>query len=226
MKSVDPTSVTFSPFTQPTLFLTLTAAPLMIPVLAFNRFVRGTVGPVFIAFALVLMLGSIVFLDLIVWVTPETFGIAIKRLLGDATLRVLVGLSLAAAAATACLVLLWVTRLYRRMQLSDQTFLFDALWLSVSVWLSAYLMAQETPFVYLLGLIPFALYKLVQRFGLGRFVSSAEPLPNARLLFLRVFGSARRSEKLFDLLGRAMAVCGKRPAHQCDRCRTQPVRTR
>ncbi len=207
-EAVDTTSVAFSPFLQPTLFLTLTAAPLMIPVLAFNRFVRGTVGPVFVTFALVLMLGSIVFLDVLVWLTPQTIGTAIKRLLGDATLQVLVGFSLAAAAATACLALLWVTRLYRRTRLGDQTFLFDALWLSVSVWLSAYLMAPETPFVYLLGLIPFALYKLVQRFGLARFVSSAEPLPNARLLFLRVFGSARRSEKLFDLLAARWRYAG------------------
>jgi hypothetical protein len=207
-EAVDPASVVFSPFTQPTLFLTLTAAPLMIPVLAFNRFVRATVGPVFVTFALVLMLGCIVFLDLIVWMAPQTIGTALKRLLGDATLRVLVGFSLAAAAAAACLVLLWVTRRYRRTQLGDQTFLFDALWLSVSVWLSAYLMAQETPFVYLLGLVPFALSKLVQRFGLSRFVSSAEPLPNARLLFLRVFGSARRSEKLFDLLAARWRYAG------------------
>jgi hypothetical protein len=207
-EAIDTTSVTFSPFTQPTLFLTLTGAPLMIPVLAFNRFVRGTVGPVFIAFALLLMLGSIVVLDLIVSLMPGTFGTGIRRLLGDATLKVLVGFSLVAAAATTCLVLLWVTRLYRRKRLGDQTFLFDALWLSVSVWLSAYLMAQDTPFVYLLGLIPFALYKLVQRFGLARFVSSAEPLPNARLLFLRVFGSARRSEKLFDLLAARWRYAG------------------
>jgi hypothetical protein len=207
-EAVDTTSVTFSPFTQPTLFLTLTAAPVMIPVLAFNRFVRGTVGPVFIAFALLLMLGTIVFLDVIAWFAPQPIRVALKDLLGDFTLRVLVAVSLIAAAATACLALLWVTRLYRRMQLSDQTFLFDALWLSVSVWLSAYLMAQGTPLVYLLGLVPFALYKLVQRFGLGRWVASAEPLPNARLLFLRVFGSARRSEKLFDLLAARWRYAG------------------
>jgi hypothetical protein len=40
-------AVTFSPHSQPILFWGLSAAPVMIPFLAFNRFIRGTVGPLF-----------------------------------------------------------------------------------------------------------------------------------------------------------------------------------
>ena len=59
-----------------------------------------------------------------------------------------------------------------------------------------------------LGVLPFALYKLILWYAFRRFVVSARPLPNARLLFLRVFGSARRSERLFDLLAARWRYAG------------------
>ena len=196
-EEVKPALVSFSPLTQPTLFFSLTAAPFVIPLLAFNRFVRGTVGPLFITLALLLTLGSLFLLEMIVLALKHG---DMKQIFGDATYRVIMGTSVAGAALIASGVILWVTRRYRRTQLSDQTFLFDALWLSVSLCVSVYLMGLGPRFAYLLGLAPFALYKLVLWYGFGRFVMPAHPLPNARLLFLRVFGSARRSEKLLDLL--------------------------
>jgi hypothetical protein len=73
---------------------------------------------------------------------------------------------------------------------------------------SVYLMGNGPRFMYLVGLLPFALYKLVLWCGFRRFVVSAQPLRNARLLFLRVFGSAKRSEKLFDLLAARWRYAG------------------
>ena len=105
-------------------------------------------------------------------------------------------------------VLLWIARRYRRMQLSDQTFLFDALWLSVSFCVAVYLMRGGDQFRYLLGLLPFALYKITVGYGLKRLAARAESLPKARLLFLRVFGSPSRSEKLFDLLAARWRYAG------------------
>ena len=96
--------------------------------------------------------------------------------------------------------LLWIGRRYRRRQLSDQTFLFDALWVSASVWVSVYLINVRYPFIYLVGLLPFVLYKITVEQGLKRIVKSGESLRKARLLFLRAVGPSRRSEKLFDLL--------------------------
>ena len=40
--------------------------------------------------------------------------------------------------------------------MSDQTFLFDALWLSATFFVCVFLMGDPRPFHYLLGLIPFA----------------------------------------------------------------------
>jgi len=143
--------VTFSPLSQPMLFWSLSAAPVMIPFIAFNRFIRGTVGPLFINLALMMAL-------------------------------------------------LWIAHRYRSKHLSDQAFLLDALWLSVSLCVSVYLMGNNDQFRYLLGLLPFVLYKITVGYGLKRLATRAELLPRARLLFLRVFGSPSRSKRLFDLL--------------------------
>ena len=61
---VSPESVLFSPLTQPILFWGLSGAPVVLPVIFFNRFVRGTVGPLFINLALLTALTTLVFNDL------------------------------------------------------------------------------------------------------------------------------------------------------------------
>ena len=198
-------TATFGPLTQPTFFYTLSAVPFVIPVLAFNRFIRGTVGPVFITFALLVTLGPLLVMDILI-VTIRRFDL--EAIFGASPSRILWPVSFAGAVLIAALVLLWTVRLYRRRHLSDQAFLFDALWLSVSICVTVYLLGNKPRFVYLLGLLPFALYKLVTSLGFRCFVAGDTPLSNARLLFLRVFGSARRSEKLFDLLAARWRYAG------------------
>src|SRR5439155_6909150 len=193
-------AVTFSPHNQPFLFWSLSAAPVIIPFLAFNRFIRGTVGPLFINLALLMVLSSVLIMDLALYTSPGIWlARHIKGMFGGSTLAVLMVISLILSALIAWLALLWIARRYRRKQLSDQTFLLDALWLSVSLCVSVYLMGNNDHFRFLLGLLPFALYKVMVGYGLKRLAACAEPLPGARLLFLRVFGSPSRSERLFDL---------------------------
>jgi len=204
-ENVSAETVSFSPLTQPTFFYTLSAAPFMIPVLAFNRFVRGTLGPVCITFAMLATLGVLIGFDLLVVVSRT---IPMKGLFGTHPLSVIAPFTTVVASAVAAVVLFRIVRGYRRMQLSDQTFLFDALWLSLSLCVTVYLSGNVPRLAYLLGLLPFALYKLVMRYGFRRFVAPDKPLPNARLLFLRVFGSARRSERLFDLLAARWRYAG------------------
>jgi hypothetical protein len=194
-------AVTFSPHNQPFLFWSLSAAPVIIPFLAFNRFIRGTVGPLFINLALLMVLSSVLIMDLALYTSPGIWlARHIKGMFGGSTLAVLMVISLILSAFIAWFALLWIARRYRCKQLSDQTFLLDALWLSVSLCVSVYLMGNNGHFRYVLGLLPFALYKVTVGYGLKRLAARAEPLPRARLLFLRVFGSPSRSERLFDLL--------------------------
>jgi hypothetical protein len=204
-KAVTEQTVSFSPLTQPTFFFTLSAMPFLIPVIAYNRFIRGTVGPLFITFALLVILGPFVVLDLVIVTVPRS---TIKSLFGNAPFRPVMAICFIAAVVLAALVVRWIVGQYRQKKLSDQTFLFDALWLSVSVWVCVYLMGNVPRFAYLVGLLPFVLYKLVLWYGLRKFVVSVRPLRNARLLFLRVFRSARRSEKLFDLLAARWRYAG------------------
>jgi hypothetical protein len=193
--------VTFSPFSQPILFWSLSAAPVMIPFIAFNRFIRGTVGPLFINMALIMVLSSFLIIDLVLYTSPGIWlARHMKGIFGGSTYAALMVISLTLSAFIAWFGLLWLARRYRRKRLSDQTFLLDALWLSVSLCVSVYLMGDSNRFRYLLGLLPFALYKITVGYGLKRLAARAETLPTARLLFLRVFGSPSRSERLFDLL--------------------------
>jgi hypothetical protein len=200
-------SVTFSPHLQPVLFWSLSAAPVVIPFLAFNRFIRCTVGPLFINLGLMMVLLTFFIGDLVLYTPPGVwFAVRIKGIFGDATFPVLAAISLALSAVVAWLGLVWIAGRYRRLKLSDQTFLFDALWLSVSLWVCVYLFDRR--FFYLLGLLPFVLYRMTVGLGLKRLAARAQPLQNARLLFLRVFGSSSRSEKLFDLLAARWRYAG------------------
>ena len=63
-------TVTFSPLMQPLLFWSLAASPLLMLALFFNRFVRGTVGPLFISLALVMVLSTFVIGDVMLQTSP------------------------------------------------------------------------------------------------------------------------------------------------------------
>ena len=202
-------AVTFSPLLQPLLFWSLAASPLLVPVLFFNRFVRGTVGPLFISLALMIVLSTFVIGDVMLQTSPGVWlARHIKNTFRESTLATLLAIGFALSGVLASLGLLWIVRQYRRRHLNDQTFLFDSLWLSTSCWVCVYLMGDSQRFSYLLGLLPFGLYKLTVRYGLRGLADRAKRLPNVRLLFLRVFGSPSRSEKLFDLLAARWRYAG------------------
>ncbi len=204
-RTIAPESVTFAPLGQPMLFWGLTATPLFVVVVAFSRPVRATVGPLFVTLALIMLVSAIVLMDVAI---GSPFGAWLKGYLNSVT-DTLATLWLVAIAVSACVAWFGVKRIargYSDKRSSDQTFLFDSLWLSATMFVCVALMTSTS--VYLLGLLPFALYKLVVRYGLRPLAAAAAPLPNARLLYLRVFGSPSRSEKLFDLLSARWRYAG------------------
>jgi hypothetical protein len=204
-------AVTFSPLMQPIIFWSLSTAPLAMPFVLFNRFIRGTVGPLFINVALMMLVSTFIVVDLLLFTSPGIWlAVQVKQVFGTATRAALLLIGLTLSAVVAWLGLLWIARRYRLKRSSDQTFLFDALWLSVSLWLTVYLMGVHTrfPLTYLLGFLPFVLYRLTVGYGLKRVADRAKRLPAQRLLFLRVFGSSSRSEKLLDLLAARWRYAG------------------
>jgi hypothetical protein len=204
-QNVAPESVVFLPFQQPILFWGLSATPLFVVLVAFNRPVRATVGPLFVNLALIMLVSALVLMDVAI---GSPFAAWLMRQLHSvtATLATIWLVALAVAAYVAWFGLKRIARSYGGKRSSDQTFLFDSLWLSVTMFVCVALMNRTSG--YLLGLLPFALYKLVVRYGLRPLAAAAEPLPNARLLFLRVFSSPSRSEKLFDLLSARWRYAG------------------
>jgi hypothetical protein len=103
----------------------------MILLLYFNRFVRATVGPLFISPALMMVLSTFIIMDLVLYTSAGIWLAGhIKGVFGG--LAVLMLMSFTLWAIVAWFGLLWIARRYRRRQLSDQTFLFDALWLKMS----------------------------------------------------------------------------------------------
>ena len=205
---VSPDVVTFSPLTQPIVFWSLSAAPLAMPFALFNRFIRGTVGPLFINIALMMTVSTFVVVDLILFTSPGMWlAVHIRGVFGTATRTALVVIGLTLSAAVAWFGLLWIARRYRLKQLSDQTFLFDALWLSVSLWLTVYLMGADSQFrfPYLLGLLPFVLWVTVG-YGLKR-VAARGTIADVVLCAscLRV---VRPSEKLLDFLAARWRYAG------------------
>ena len=204
-------AVAFSPAVQPILFWGLARSPILIPVIAFNRLVRGTVGPLFITIGLMMTVVTLGSMNLFsnspgLWLLGRIKGMLHGSVPGTVAAVAVIGLTL--SAALAWLGLRWTAERYRRARTSDQLFLFDALWLSVSGFVSVYLNYDFHPFRYLLGLLPFALYRLVVGFGLKPIAVSRGGVPAARLLFLRVFGSSSRSERLFDLLAARWRYAG------------------
>ena len=92
-----------------------------------------------------------------------------------------------------------IRRAYQGKWLSDQTLVFDAIWLFQAVLLSEELMHQVGLWGWV-GLSAFLAYKLVAFAGLRPLAGAAAGRPIARVLLLRVFGFQRRAERLFDLL--------------------------
>jgi hypothetical protein len=182
-------AVTFRPLFQPLLFWSLSASPILIPLLAFNRFIRSTVGPLFINLALMMLVSNFLIIDLLLYAPPGVWLLGhMNRMFNGWTHEISIVIGLVLSAVVAWFGLLWTARRYRHKQSSDQIFLLDALWLSVSLCVSVYLMGHSD-LHYLLGLLPFALYKITIAYGLKRLPARVEPLAKVRLLFLRVFGS-------------------------------------
>lgn len=91
----------------------------------------------------------------------------------------------------------WVCRRYDRKLLGEQALIVDSMWLLFAVAHSVDLMFYGSGWV-VFALVAFAAYKLVAHAGFTLLSAVALPALRRHLLLLRVIGSGRRSESLFD----------------------------
>lgn len=98
------------------------------------------------------------------------------------------------------LLLRGVSRLYAAKLISDQSLIADAIWLTFCLNLALDLANESTGWA-AAGLVVFPVYKTVTAIGFALLRRARGTVAGHRLLFLRVFGSSKRSEQLMRLVG-------------------------
>ncbi len=101
----------------------------------------------------------------------------------------------------------WLVSLYSAKKISDQSVMFDSLWLLTTLFFCAPLVASHG-LIGCIGVTTFLAYKGITHFGLAPLRNAAARREAPQLLLLRVFGTRRRSEPLFDLLATRWRYAG------------------
>jgi hypothetical protein len=94
----------------------------------------------------------------------------------------------------------WIRRRYEVKRMSDQSVMIDSIWMVFTLSQMLMSLAQERGVWAILGLGSFLGYRVARSIGFRLLEKRIPPREGVRLLLLRVFGSRRRSEKLFDVL--------------------------
>jgi len=94
----------------------------------------------------------------------------------------------------------WIRRRYDAKQMSDQSIMIDSIWMVFTLSQMVMSLAQERGVWAILGFGSFLGYRAARSIGFRLLKKRIPPVEGVRLLLLRVFGSRRRSEKLFDVL--------------------------
>lgn len=185
--------------------------PTLLLVIFLNRRIRA-VGPLVLVFMLLGVAGA----SLVVTLTGN--NLELLKALADASSAIGLGatsavvvlhmLGFAVFAVVGWLILSTLRRLYIAKSISEQSLMIDAIWLLFGIVNSIGLVFEGRLWI-LSGLVAFALYKLTaiasfRAAGLARRAGSNGP----RLLLLRVFALGKRSEALFDSLGKSWRTVG------------------
>jgi len=94
----------------------------------------------------------------------------------------------------------WIRRRYEAKRMSDQSIMIDSIWMVFTLSQMLMNLAQERGAWAILGFGSFLGYRGARSIGFRILKKRIPQTEGVRLLLLRVFGSRRRSEKLFDVL--------------------------
>jgi hypothetical protein len=192
------------------LWLDLNVIPTVLLVIFLNRRIRA-VGPLLLVFMIFGVTGATFVVTLIRnnqkllrAVNNFTFSIGLSA---SGTIIALHLIGFAAFAILGWLVLEWLRRLYEKKYVSEQSINVDAMWLLFGIVNSIALVFQGRLWI-LSGFAAFTVYKFVaavlfRALGIARAKSQGY-----RLLLLRVFALGKRSETLYDTLGKSWRTVG------------------
>ena len=193
------------------IWLDSNAIPTLLLLIFLNRRIRA-VGPLVLVFMILGVTGASFVVTLI------GNNLKLLRAVSDfshsmgltatGTLTVLHLIGFAAFAVVGWIILGTLRRLYQKKYISEQSLTVDAMWLLFGIVNSIGLVFEGRLWIFS-GIAAFILYKLVgvglfHVFGMARRARSHGP----RLLLLRVFALGRRSESLYDSLGKSWRAVG------------------
>jgi hypothetical protein len=193
------------------LWLELNAAPTILLLIFLNRRIRA-LGPLVLVFMILGVTGASFVvtltgnnLKLLKAVSDFTYSIGLGAL---GTMVALHLIGFAAFAVVGWLILGLLRRLYEKKCASEQSITVDPMWLLFGIVNSIGLVFEGRLWIFS-GLAAFTLYKLVAA-GLFRALGIARRAQSngRRLLFLRVFALGKRSESLYDTLGKSWRTVG------------------
>src|SRR5262245_945180 len=193
------------------IWLDINAVPTVLLLIFLNRRIRA-VGPLILIFMIFGVTGA----TLVVTMTrnnPKLFNAVndFTHSMGLTALGTVVALHVIGFIAFAILgwiILGILRRLYEKKRLSEQSITVDAMWLLFGIVNSIGLVFQGRLWIFS-GFVAFTLYKIVgaglfRVLGMERRAKSHGP----RLLLLRVFALGKRSESLYDTVGKSWRVVG------------------
>lgn len=193
------------------LWLEFNAMPTVLLLIFLNRRIRA-VGPLVLVFMILGVTGA----SFVVTLTGNNQKLLravsdFSDSIGLGARGAMVGLHLIGFAAFAVfgwLVLGLLRRLYEKKFVSESSINVDAMWLLFGIVNSIGLVFEGRVWI-LTGLAAFIVYKLVAA-GLFRVFGAARRAKKQRhrLLFLRVFALGKRSESLYDILGKSWRTVG------------------
>lgn len=193
------------------LWLEFNTIPTVLIAIFLNRRIRA-LGPLLLVFMIIGVAGATYTTS---WVgnNPrllKTVGeLAISIGLGPSgTIIALHVIGFAAGAILGCLILEWLRQLYESKWISEQSINVDAMWLLFGIVNSLGLVFEGYRWA-ACGLVAFAVYKLAAAILFHLFGVSRRATHNGRrLLLLRVFALGKRSEQLYDILGKSWRNVG------------------
>lgn len=176
------------------IWLTQMLAPTVATFAVANWWMRS-IGPVLMVFMTVFFFGLQVSLFGGMNIAYGIFGIKNVPLIFLVMALIFLLFTLAA-----CVFLARVGSRYARKRVSDQLLVLNLYWLLVTVW-QCLLLAPQYGVWAAAGLLAYVAHRLVLAVGLRRLRIDAEGREPVKLLLLRVFGSASRSERALEELG-------------------------
>jgi len=193
------------------LWLDPNVPPTLLLVIFLNRRIRA-IGPLVLVFMLLGVAGASLAVTLtgnsptlLKALADASSAIGLRATSAVALLHLL---GFAVFAVVGWLILSTLRRLYIAKSISEQSLIIDAVWLVFGI-VNSIGLVFEGRWWLLSGLVAFALYKLTaitafRAVGLARRAQLNGP----RLLLLRVFALGKRSEALFDSLGKSWRTVG------------------